>query len=133
MGAAMAVREIITGLAVLFVSAAEADAHNGTTTPLSGAYAAGIYVASASGSGCLDSKGTGYFGMVNYLGYTQSKIVIRVPLPAEAAASIQLLTISNGAGTDAPSGTFGWKGYSTGGQLWSISGQFAATITRIDG
>lgn len=108
-----------------------ATSASATTYPQPGAYAASIYVASTAGSGCLDSMGTIYAGVLNYGGLDDNHGGLRVPLGAQGVVSVQALTVKTGLGTLTPSGTFSWK-ISNGQSGQTIPGDWSAKLAVVD-
>ena len=98
----------------------------------SGAYAAGVYVSSASGAGCIDRSGATYASVLNYEGISGAAAGLRTPLPVNGASSVEILSIKSGKGETKQSGTFTLKVYSQQGLGYSTSGNFSATLVPID-
>lgn len=113
----------IVGIAIAIVFANQAEAK---------VYAAGVAVQSVAGSGCLDSAGKTFAGVLKFAGLTGTTAALRIPFPSLGAVSTQIPTTTSGAGTAHPSGTFTWKGQGATGTVWNVSGTFQATITTVD-
>ena len=122
-------------LASILAAASIATSPALATAPTAGTYAAAVYVNAASGSGCLDYAGNSYAGALNYLGFSATKLALRIPLVAsgQAGVSTTTLTVTSGAGTLAPKGSFNWKASGIGVTSFSQNGTFAASIKEIDG
>jgi hypothetical protein len=99
--------------------------------PVSGTYAALIYVQSA-GSGCLDVTGATYVGEVSFAGLSAGTQYIRIPLSGNglAVVSAQTWTVTGGKGTTHLSGKLAWTGTGVG-DSWNVSGTFSATVTEV--
>jgi len=98
--------------------------------PSSGTYAAGIYVISAAGSGCFDSAGAYYTGVVQYGGIAARTIYLNVPYPQNYDVSAQTLSVTSGVGTVHPSGKFTWA--FQGRLQSSVNGTFNSTLVEIN-
>jgi hypothetical protein len=96
------------------------------------AYAAGAYIQSVGGSGCLDTSGSTYAGVLQYGGLSGTTVTLRTPLPILSLMSTQVLTITSGQGGSSPSGTFTWKGVGPSGTAFNVSGTFSASVTTVD-
>jgi len=102
-----------------------------TVAPISGSYFAMDYVPSTEGSGCVVASGSQLLSEVSYGGVKGKTFFIKSPYSASngQVVSIQILTVTSGLGSLAPSGTLEWTGY--GSANWSVSGTFTAAITEV--
>jgi hypothetical protein len=97
--------------------------------PAEGFYAANVYVSWISGTGCLDTPGANYLGIVHYLGIQNNLIAMRIPAVAGIVSTLHF-SIKSGAGGTTPSGDFSWQ--VRGANTVDESGSFSAKITEID-
>ena len=105
------------------------------TAPKSGTYAANLRVETVSDpQNCFDAPGDTYSGVVNYLGIGGTKIAIRLPItlyPNVAFVSTQIFTVTHGAGSLSPSGSYTYAVAGISGQ-YSTKGTFTASLLEID-
>jgi|GEM_PF-3304398 hypothetical protein len=119
-------------LSLASVALAAAPPAHAAPAPAPGTYAANVYVASAvpvPGGACPDSPGADYLGVVRFDGLGAGTLIAHFAFAGlPPFISRQVLTITNGAGTTRPSGTFTAQ-LSTGG---GATGNFAAAFRLFD-
>lgn len=99
--------------------------------PASGSYLALLYVPSASGTGCVMGSGSQLIAEVSYSGFAGKTFYVKSPYAGSSGQviSLQTMTVTSGAGTLTPSGTFTWTGY--GAYNWNVNGTFTASIQEV--